>query len=412
MHHPTHIRAVDPDDDGQTVKAIEQHVFRAHAMDKVEMLARILQAEGRGLTLVFCRTKRTAAKVADDLADRGFASGAVHGDLGQGAREQALRAFRSRQGRRARRHRRRRPRHRRRGHHPRRSTTSAPRTRRPTCTGSAAPPAPARPGIAVTFVDWDDIPRWMLIDKALDLGFGEPEETYSSSDHLYEELDIPRDVTGVLPRAQRTRAGLAAEKVEDLGETGRHGASPARGRGATGGTSRGASGGRGSSGGRRDSAEPAEAAERPPGPAAAGPGRGPAPGSPPTAPPRPACGPATATAADGDAPRRRAGAAAAAVAPGARRPVPAQPVPAAAAATDVPPTQAEACARNDDRERGPGRAAPLGGRRRSLAGPRPRAGRGRRRAAHLRCSEQVGRLLTGEPDVREHVGSRERSDEG
>ena len=95
MHHPTHIRAVDPDDDGQTVKAVEQHVFRAHAMDKVEMLARILQAEGRGLTLVFCRTKRTAAKVADELADRGFASGAVHGDLGQGAREQALRAFRS-----------------------------------------------------------------------------------------------------------------------------------------------------------------------------------------------------------------------------------------------------------------------------------------------------------------------------
>ena len=95
MHHPTHIRAVDPDDDGQTVKAVEQHAFRAHAMDKVEMLARILQADGRGLTLVFCRTKRTAAKVADDLADRGFASGAVHGDLGQGAREQALRAFRS-----------------------------------------------------------------------------------------------------------------------------------------------------------------------------------------------------------------------------------------------------------------------------------------------------------------------------
>ncbi|MGH8939278.1 MAG: DEAD/DEAH box helicase, partial [Actinomycetes bacterium] len=84
MHHPTHIRAVDPDDDGQTVKAVEQHAFRAHAMDKVEMLARILQADGRGLTLVFCRTKRTAAKVSDELADRGFASGAVHGDLGQG----------------------------------------------------------------------------------------------------------------------------------------------------------------------------------------------------------------------------------------------------------------------------------------------------------------------------------------
>ncbi|MGH8895210.1 MAG: DEAD/DEAH box helicase, partial [Actinomycetes bacterium] len=220
MHHPTHIRAVDPDDDGHTVKAVEQHAFRAHAMDKTEMLARILQCEGRGLTLVFCRTKRTAAKVADDLAERGFASGAVHGDLGQGAREQALRAFRN-------------------GkvdvlvatdvaargidvqdithvinyQCPEDEKTYLHRIGRTARAGAS--------GTAITFVDWDDIPRWGLIDKALDLGFGEPEETYSSSDHLYEELEIPRHVTGVLPRAQRTREGLGAEVLEDLGETGR-----------------------------------------------------------------------------------------------------------------------------------------------------------------------------------------------
>ena len=64
-------------------------------MDKVELLSRVLQAEGRGLTMIFARTKRTVQRVADDLADRGFAAAAVHGDLGQGAREQALRAFRS-----------------------------------------------------------------------------------------------------------------------------------------------------------------------------------------------------------------------------------------------------------------------------------------------------------------------------
>ena len=45
--------------------------------------------------MVFTRTKRTAQKVADELVERGFAAAAVHGDLGQGAREQALRAFRS-----------------------------------------------------------------------------------------------------------------------------------------------------------------------------------------------------------------------------------------------------------------------------------------------------------------------------
>jgi superfamily II DNA/RNA helicase len=255
MHHPTHIRAVDPDDDGQTVKAVEQHVFRAHAMDKVEMLARILQSEGRGLTLVFCRTKRTAAKVADELADRGFASGAVHGDLGQGAREQALRAFRS-------------------GkvdvlvatdvaargidvqdithvvnyQCPEDEKTYLHRIGRTARAGAK--------GIAITFVDWDDMPRWSLIDKALDLGFGEPEETYSTSEHFYEELEIPPGVTGVLPRAQRTRAGLAAEEIEDLGETGRAGRGGPAGRG-------GGPAGRGGSGGRsRPTERPTERAER------------------------------------------------------------------------------------------------------------------------------------------------------
>ena len=260
MHHPTHIRAVDPDDDGQTVKAVEQHVFRAHAMDKVEMLARILQSEGRGLTLVFCRTKRTAAKVADELADRGFASGAVHGDLGQGAREQALRAFRN-------------------GkvdvlvatdvaargidvqditpvvnyQCPEDEKTYLHRIGRTARAGAK--------GIAITFVDWDDMPRWALIDKALDLGFGEPEETYSSSDHFYEELDIPRHVTGTLPRAQRTRAGLEAEEVEDLGETGRAGGHGAPKRGGSGGAKRGDRD-RGSD--RTDRADRPERAERPP----------------------------------------------------------------------------------------------------------------------------------------------------
>ncbi|KGM08610.1 DEAD/DEAH box helicase, partial [Cellulomonas carbonis] len=220
MTQPTHIRATDPDDDGATLKAIKQVVYRAHALDKVEMLARILQARGRGLTIVFARTKRTAAKVADELATRGFASGAIHGDLGQGAREQALRAFRT-------------------GkidvlvatdvaargidvddvthvvnyQCPEDEKTYLHRTGR---TGRAG-----KTGTAVTFVDWDDIPRWGLIDKALDLGYPEPVETYSSSPHLFSDLDIPEGTRGTLPKESRTRAGLEAETLEDLGETGK-----------------------------------------------------------------------------------------------------------------------------------------------------------------------------------------------
>ncbi len=85
MDQPTHIRAVDPDEDGsQLVKLVQQHVFRAHPLDKPEIVARILQADGRGPTVIFCRTKRHAQRLNDDLAERGFAVGTVHGDLGTG----------------------------------------------------------------------------------------------------------------------------------------------------------------------------------------------------------------------------------------------------------------------------------------------------------------------------------------
>jgi hypothetical protein len=66
--------------------------------------------------------------------------------------------------------------------------------------------------------------RWKLIDQALGLAQAEPAETYSTSDHLYTELSIPRSVSGTLPRAMRSRAGLDAEDVEDIGETGRQAA--------------------------------------------------------------------------------------------------------------------------------------------------------------------------------------------
>ena len=220
MTQPTHIRAVDPDDDGrQTVQNTTQFAYRAHAMDKVEVLARILQAEGRGLTIVFTRTKRTAAKVADDLVDRGFAAGAIHGDLGQGAREQALRAFRhgkvdvlvatdvAARGI---------------------DVTDVTHVVNYQCTEDdkiyvhriGRTGRAGKKGVAVTFVDWDDMPRWGLINKQLGVGIPEPVETYSTSPHLFSDLGIPEGTRGTLPRSARTRAGLGAEVLEDLGETG------------------------------------------------------------------------------------------------------------------------------------------------------------------------------------------------
>ncbi|QMU80037.1 DEAD/DEAH box helicase [Streptacidiphilus sp. PB12-B1b] len=252
MSQPTHIRATAPDDTGATVAAVKQFAFRAHSMDKVETVARILQAEGRGLAMIFCRTKRTAADVSDQLTQRGFAAGAVHGDLGQGAREQALRAFRN-------------------GkvdvlvctdvaargidvegvthvinyQCPEDEKTYLHRIGRTGRAGAS--------GTAVTLVDWDDVPRWGLINKALELGLAEPEETYSTSPHLFELLNIAPGTKGVLPRADRTRAGLGAEQIEDLGEPG--------GRGPRG---RGESRTEGRGDGRRPAAAPAAPAEERP----------------------------------------------------------------------------------------------------------------------------------------------------
>ena len=74
----------------------------------------------------------------------------------------------------------------------------------------------------MTFVDWDDLHRWSMINKALDLGIPEAAETYSSSEHFYKEMHIPANATGRLPKSSQTREGLSAEKVEDLGETGKN----------------------------------------------------------------------------------------------------------------------------------------------------------------------------------------------
>ncbi len=220
MRRPTNIRAEEPDE-AAPPPLTRQHVYRTHHLDKVEVLARVLQAKDRGLAIVFCQTKRAADQVTTALTDRGFAAAAVHGDLGQSQRERALRAFRAGKV------------------DVLVATDVAARgidvedvthvinyecpdddkayLHRIGRTGRAG-----RAGVAVTFVDWRDLQRWKLVNEALGIGQPEPAETYSTSEHLFTDLSIPPGVTGTLPRDQRARAGLAAEVEEDLGETGRN----------------------------------------------------------------------------------------------------------------------------------------------------------------------------------------------
>jgi superfamily II DNA/RNA helicase len=212
MNQPVHIRTQDSQDEGNVVSRIEQHVVRAHAMDKIEMLARILQAEGRGPTIVFCRTKRACQKTSDDLIERGFKAATLHGDMGQAAREKALNEFKG-------------------GKSdvliatdvaargididgithvinyqcPEDEKTYVHRIGRTARAGAH--------GIALTFVDWDELARWKMIDMALKLGLAEPLETYSSSEHLYAMMKIPAGSTGRMDKPRKSAP--AAEKKSE-----------------------------------------------------------------------------------------------------------------------------------------------------------------------------------------------------
>lgn len=244
MTRPIHIRATDPDE-GLTQANIKHVVYRAHALDKDEVVGRILQAEGRGKTVIFTRTKRAAAKLVEELNDRGFNAAAVHGDLNQEQRERAMAAFKA-------------------GkkdiliatdvaargidvndvthviNHtvPDDHDTYLHRAGR---TGRAG-----KTGIAVTFVDWADMHKWALINRALEMGQPEPVETYSSSPHLYTDLDIPEGSKGRLKATPIPRVEKEASR-------------PPRSRG--GSSSGGSGGGQRGGGGQRSSDRPAAAAQ-------------------------------------------------------------------------------------------------------------------------------------------------------
>lgn len=209
MSKPLHIRAQDPDET-ITQANIQHIVYRAHALDKDEVIGRILQAEGRGKTIIFTRTKRAAQRLTEELADRGYGAVSVHGDMSQDARERAMASFKA-------------------GkkdvliatdvaargvdvddvthviNHtvPEDDKTYLHRVGR---TGRAG-----KTGIAVTFVDWDDLHKWALINRALEMGIDEPQETYSSSEHLFADLNIPAGTKGRLKAtpipAKEKRAG-------------------------------------------------------------------------------------------------------------------------------------------------------------------------------------------------------------
>ena len=205
LDKPVHIRA-ESADSAATHATTRQIVFQAHRMDKEAVTARILQARGRGKTIIFARTKRTAAQVAEDLAARGFTVGSVHGDMGQPARERSLNAFRS-------------------GkidilvatdvaargididdvtHVINYQTPDDPMTyvHRIGRTGRAG-----HTGTAVTLVGYDELLKWTAINTELNLGQPNPPQWFSTSPALYETLDIPEGASDRVGPATKVLGG-------------------------------------------------------------------------------------------------------------------------------------------------------------------------------------------------------------
>ena len=221
QNKPVHIRVNDPDE-GLTKADIKQFVYRAHSLDKDEVVGRILQAEGRGKTVIFCRTKRQAAKLADELIDRGFNASALHGDMSQEAREKSMANFRS-------------------GKKDILVATevaargidvddvthvinySVPEDEKAYLHRVGRTGRAGRLGIAVTFVDWEDLTRWTHIDKELKFGQPDPTETYSSSEHLFTDMNIPAGTKG------RIRASTKVEAPKSSRPQGQKSSRPQRG---------------------------------------------------------------------------------------------------------------------------------------------------------------------------------------
>ena len=80
--------------DQLAVEKINQHYVVVDALTRMRALKGVLRTRHAGLTLIFCRTKRGADRVGLMLRGSGFRAKALHGDLTQKQRDEAMKEFR------------------------------------------------------------------------------------------------------------------------------------------------------------------------------------------------------------------------------------------------------------------------------------------------------------------------------
>ena len=77
-----------------TVDTVEQRVAHAEPSEKLALLESFLKETNPRSAIIFGRTKIGTQRLADDLKRRGYKVRALHGDMGQGARDSVMIAFR------------------------------------------------------------------------------------------------------------------------------------------------------------------------------------------------------------------------------------------------------------------------------------------------------------------------------
>ena len=177
----------------------------------------MMQAESHGPSMIFCRTKRRAQAVADELTERGLRRGRRPRRPRSGRPRAGPARVPQRQGRHPGGHRRGGPRHRRRGRHARHQLR-VPRRREDL-------PAPRRPHRPGRRLGRRDHVRRLGGRAALGADQQGARAVVPRPDRDLPHLRAPvhrardprRAPTGRLPRRSQTHAGLEAEVLEDLG---------------------------------------------------------------------------------------------------------------------------------------------------------------------------------------------------
>ncbi|CAN5337076.1 hypothetical protein BH23ACT9_BH23ACT9_24160 [soil metagenome] len=201
----------------------QQYFFSCHRMDKPAILARILQSPNRGLCVVFCRTKRMADILAEELRERDVPALAIHSDLRQEARERALQKFRE-------------------GKVTVLCATEVaargldiddvshvvnydcPEDEKMYLHRIGRTGRAGASGVAITFAVWNELPRLDMIRRELDID-DEIHEVFSTSPLLEQLFDLPvREERAKVPSPPQARSGKAsksrrrAEQAEDAGK--------------------------------------------------------------------------------------------------------------------------------------------------------------------------------------------------